>query len=81
MFPDQFQYQKQREKNILRGLYQALGGGVENQAQLPTEGFLTVCKAAAWANLEDNIVYSWWKDKLASGAPPPTPMEAKWALP
>lgn len=47
------------------------------------EGFLTVCMAEVWPNLEDNVVvYSWWKDKLASqGAPPPAPVEAEWALP
>lgn len=81
MFPDEFQYQKQREKNILRDLHRTFGGEVKNQVQLPMEGFLIVCKAAAWPNLEDNIVYSWWKDKLVSRVPPPAPMEAQWALP
>jgi hypothetical protein len=43
----------------LRGLHPAFGGGVKNQAQLPMEGFLRVYEAAAWPNLEDNVVYLW----------------------
>lgn len=66
-------------RNILRGLHPAFG--LENQVQLPMEGFLGVCKAAAWPNLEDNGVYLWWKDKRDSQAPPLSPMEAEWALP
>lgn len=47
-------------------------GPLKTKVPAANEGFFPrVFKAVAWPNLEDNIVYSWWKDKPASRAPPP----------
>lgn len=79
LFPDKFQDQKQRGREESPEVFIRHLGQLKNKVQLPMGGLPGVFKAAACPNLEDNIVYSWWKDKPARPAPPP--MEAEWALP